>query len=80
MGRKYKDAHILNRNILVLRNRKPCGCMARKTAKDMGIPLKRYHTIEYQNAHVRVDEFLKICDHYGINTLDEMKKIVTQLL
>lgn len=75
-----RKSRILNRNVLLLRNRNTAGLSAAKTAKAMRIKLNRYRVIEYANAAVKPEEFLKICEHYGITSIKEMKKLLTKLV
>lgn len=71
------DTSILNRNIRRLRKKKHKKLTGHQLAIKLRIPYNRYRVIEYANASVTVDEFLIICEHYGICTIDEMKKLIT---
>ena len=71
---------ILNRNIRKLRKRKHKKLTGQQVSIKLRIAYNRYRVIEYANAAVTPDEFLKICEHYKIGTIDEMKKLLTELV
>jgi len=67
---------ILNRNIYLLRRQQPVPLSGKQMAMTLKIEFKRYSSIEYHNVEIRPDEFLRICEHYGITTIKQMKKLV----
>ena len=74
------DTSLLNQNIRKLRKRKRKKLTGQQIAIKLRIPYNRYRVIEYANAAVTVDEFLTICEHYKIGTIDQMKKMITELV
>lgn len=74
------DTRILNRNIRKLRKKKHKKLTGQQIAIKLRIAYNRYRVIEYANAAVTPDEFLKICEHYKITTIEAMKKMLTELV